>query len=294
MIVYKATNKSNGKIYIGQTIKKLNKRISEHKSDSKRRNDPFPRAIAKHGVNNFSWEVIEVCLSQIDLDTAESKWISYYNSQNRNIGYNVASGGNPGKDIGRKNLSQLWKTDEFRKKMKDATRAGSRKLTDQDIGIIKKAYELYGSMKCIAEVFGVFYTTIEPIVYGKRWTDILPISECDWPENIKPEIERVIELNAERRKKTDKKTGELKRALTVEQIAFIKFMKNKGVNMKVLAEYFHVSYSLVNKIGYGGKFPDIVGENLFPELVEILIDKNQERISLNKMKSRNQLRVNRK
>jgi len=56
-IIYKITNKINGKFYIGKTVSSLEKRISSHKKD--RRNiTPLTRAIDKYGWENFDVEVL--------------------------------------------------------------------------------------------------------------------------------------------------------------------------------------------------------------------------------------------
>ena len=54
MVIYKFENKINGKVYIGQTIQKLSKRISSHKYPSGNKNLPIDAAIKKYGIENFS------------------------------------------------------------------------------------------------------------------------------------------------------------------------------------------------------------------------------------------------
>ena len=63
MIVYKATNKINNKVYIGITTKTLEHRKSIHKKDSKTKNTYFYKAIRKHGFDYIKWEVIDTALS---------------------------------------------------------------------------------------------------------------------------------------------------------------------------------------------------------------------------------------
>ena len=56
--IYKATNKVNGKVYIGKTSAKLSVRKRQHTSDTYSKNSKtvFHSAIRKHGINNFEWE----------------------------------------------------------------------------------------------------------------------------------------------------------------------------------------------------------------------------------------------
>ena len=61
MIVYKATNKINGKIYVGRTIHKLDQRIKEHKLASKNGKSYFYNAIKKYNISNFSWSILSIC-----------------------------------------------------------------------------------------------------------------------------------------------------------------------------------------------------------------------------------------
>ena len=95
MNVYKITNKINNKIYIGQTIQRVNKRFSAHIRNSKKPkpNMLIARAIKRYGEKNFFIEEIEKCNSIKQLNEREIYWIKKLNSKNRKIGYNLTDGG---------------------------------------------------------------------------------------------------------------------------------------------------------------------------------------------------------
>lgn len=81
MIIYKATNKINGKVYIGQTEKDLEWRKNKHKQDSKRIDTYFYRAINKYGWDNFEWEVIDnTAQNRKELNELEKYYIAQYQS----------------------------------------------------------------------------------------------------------------------------------------------------------------------------------------------------------------------
>jgi GIY-YIG catalytic domain. len=87
-IVYKITNKQNNKIYIGKT--------KENNDDYFGSGLLIKRAIKKYGIENFTKEIIEICLNEEQLNEREMFWINEFNSTNKNIGYNITSGGNGG------------------------------------------------------------------------------------------------------------------------------------------------------------------------------------------------------
>lgn len=91
MIIYKATNKINNKSYIGQTIKSLRSRKSQHLADSIRKNYNFHKAIQKYGIDSFSWEILCECDSKEEMDEMEFHYIIQYDTY-RN-GYNCTFGG---------------------------------------------------------------------------------------------------------------------------------------------------------------------------------------------------------
>lgn len=95
--IYCFTNKINGKKYIGQSINIENRRLS-HINDSKNSNCPnynnkFYRAIRKHGIDNFEFEIIDSNdkYSRKELNILEQYYIEYYDSFNN--GYNSTKGG---------------------------------------------------------------------------------------------------------------------------------------------------------------------------------------------------------
>src|ERR1035437_5610059 len=92
MLIYKITNKINGKTYIGQTIRDFNERISEHKRCDKNGCPMLYKAIRKYGYENFKFEIICRASSLEELDRREEFCIRIFNTLVPN-GYNLTSGG---------------------------------------------------------------------------------------------------------------------------------------------------------------------------------------------------------
>lgn len=94
-IIYKHTNKINGKIYIGQTCQKLNDRWQEGKGYSNCR--LFGNAVRKYGWNGFTHEILEDNIqTQEEANKKESYYIGKFNSYVRvkgSHGYNLTPGG---------------------------------------------------------------------------------------------------------------------------------------------------------------------------------------------------------
>lgn len=91
--IYIHINKINNKVYIGQTCQEPEKRWGTQGSNYKR-NPYFWSAIQKYGWENFEHNILERNLSLEEANEREQYWIKYYNSTNRNKGYNSQSGGN--------------------------------------------------------------------------------------------------------------------------------------------------------------------------------------------------------
>lgn len=122
MYIYKTVCKSNNKIYIGKCIRSIN--ASKRYIGS---GVLLKAAIYKYGIENFEKHIIEECNSIEQLNLKEKYWITYFNSTNKDIGYNIAVGGNggdtisnhPKKDLIAKNYSKwnsLYWTKEARNK----------------------------------------------------------------------------------------------------------------------------------------------------------------------------------
>lgn len=86
--IYKITNTINQKSYIGQTIKTLEKRFSQHQHNYDK---PYfsqvvlYKAFKKYGIENFTFEEVEE-VPDNQLDEKEKYWIKFYDSYNN--GYN--------------------------------------------------------------------------------------------------------------------------------------------------------------------------------------------------------------
>ena len=112
--IYKITNLINNKVYIGQTRATIQKRYKAHIStafneNSKDYNNYLYRAIRKYGKENFIVNEIEGIDNSL-LNDREMYWIDYYDSTNRDIGYNLTLGGGGHKNpkIDDELINKLW------------------------------------------------------------------------------------------------------------------------------------------------------------------------------------------
>lgn len=129
--IYVITNLINSKIYVGQSVNPI-QRFYNHIHDS-RANSLIYNAIKKYGKENFSFEIILCCFDIETIDKLEQTYISLYNSNNRNFGYNIESGGSLTKN----------KTIETRQKI-SAAKKGVKRTPEQ---IIKMSQYLTGIPK---------------------------------------------------------------------------------------------------------------------------------------------------
>jgi group I intron endonuclease len=113
MVIYKITNKINGKVYVGQTIGSIYSRFKSHTYKSSKCTKLY-NSIKKYGKENFKIEIIEKCNSMKELNKREEYWISKLNTIED--GYNLQSGGNnriPCKET-REKLSKIGKVAQNR------------------------------------------------------------------------------------------------------------------------------------------------------------------------------------
>lgn len=91
MIIYKATNKINGKAYIGKTTRTLEIRKKQHIIEAKNCKFHFHKAIHKWGESSFDWEVLFTAQDQKELNEKEIFFIKQYDTYKN--GYNQTKGG---------------------------------------------------------------------------------------------------------------------------------------------------------------------------------------------------------
>lgn len=96
MHIYKITNTTNGKIYIGQTVQKNPKlRWYSHLADARRGKKSYLLdSIRKYGESSFVWEIIDTACSVEELNIKEQCWVDYYKKQGITVYNNRQAGGN--------------------------------------------------------------------------------------------------------------------------------------------------------------------------------------------------------
>ncbi len=216
--IYKITNIINNKVYIGQS-KNILFRWQKH------RTIPFNpnhidydkllyRAIRKYGLNNFEFEVIEEC-SIGELDQKEIYWIKYYDSCNRNKGYN--------------NTLKCIKISHC-------------KLNEEYVNqIIDLLHDSCMSLKEIAQLYNISENTVRSINKGKSWIDenrVYPIRNKQTIDNQNCNI-----INRMPKKRYN--IPEIKELISV--------FNNYNYNKEKVAEKYKVSGALIRKwcLNYG-------------------------------------------
>lgn len=107
--IYLATNKINGKVYVGKTKYTIAIRWSQHKCEAKRLipNVYFIRALYKYGPENFEVIELEECNNDL-LNERERYYITLYNSNNKEKGYNSTYGGDGANKYIADDIYKLW------------------------------------------------------------------------------------------------------------------------------------------------------------------------------------------
>lgn len=146
--IYKLTNTRNQKSYIGQSIH-IECRWKEHKERAfcvthHQYNIPLYRAIRKHGLDSFTFEILETC-STSELNSREQYWIALLKSNNPEYGYNLTAGGDT------------------------ATHCTLTQNNVQEIKQLLKASTM--TQQQIANQFGITQRTVSYINSGEIWTD---------------------------------------------------------------------------------------------------------------------------
>lgn len=196
MIIYKMTNKVNGKVYIGQTTRELDERTKEHI----RHNEIIvDKAIQKYGIENFTVEQIDLAENIDELNQKEMYWIEHYDCITPK-GYNQCYGGNNTcgyhhKEESKQKMSikksqnyigegnpfyNKTHSEESRKKMSEA-RKGLKHLTEEQIKRLRESHhtvkvinvdtgEVFDSIKDAGLKYNIEPTHITRVCKGKRKT----------------------------------------------------------------------------------------------------------------------------
>lgn len=117
MVIYVFKNKVNGKMYVGQTQRTFAVRTKQHLSRS---DTYFDKALAKYGLGNFSYEIIDRGNTLEELNEKERYWITECDCLWPK-GYNLTVGGG--------GVNGYKHTDEQKRKMSDMKKG---KMTGKD------------------------------------------------------------------------------------------------------------------------------------------------------------------
>lgn len=183
--IYCIRSLSQNKRYIGQSIY-IKKRLSDHKNNLSKgthANVYLQRHFNKYGMDDLSFEILEFC-ETAKLDIQERYWINYYDSMNRNKGFNLESGGNLGKEFSLERRESLKGEGNpmYGKKLspeaieliRNRNRASSDKLTVSDVENIKRQLLFLEKQYMLAKEYNVTLSTINKIAKCKNWEWVLP------------------------------------------------------------------------------------------------------------------------
>ncbi|MBA9027593.1 helix-turn-helix domain-containing protein [Peribacillus huizhouensis] len=241
MIIYKATNTVNRKVYIGLTIRTLQTRKKRHLLDARSGSEfIFHRAIRRYGEESFKWKVIDKADTLDELNEKEMYWINHYDSYNN--GYNMTFGGSA-LMLGRSHTEEARKkiaeagigrlvTEETRRKIREANQgenSSSSKLTASQVLEIHELLKEGLFCSQIAETFGISPIAVYEIGTGRKWKYL-------FEENF---IEARIQQREERGKQIKNLLAEGK------------------LKQKEIAEIFNVGITTVSAISRGRNFSHI-------------------------------------
>lgn len=130
MVVYRITNKVNGKVYIGKTVQLATRRWRQHVSDVKRYTFPIHNAIRKHGEDAFTVETIYCAKTSNELNKMETLFIILHQSHISENGYNMTLGGDGGEVPNAATRAKMSSSRKGKKSSPEANAKRSARMVD--------------------------------------------------------------------------------------------------------------------------------------------------------------------
>ena len=179
-LIYKITNMTNNKMYIGQTSKTINERFTAHiKCANRNVNRYLYDSMNHYGIEKFNIELIEEVQTKNDADDREKYWINRLTTMTPN-GYNMTIGGGGGNTVAsysdeertalyaKQAESRKWYShnEETRKKISES-KIGKELSTEHKNQISETLKKKYKTGEIVA--------VLPPCRYGSdhhEWTDI--------------------------------------------------------------------------------------------------------------------------
>lgn len=158
--IYKITDRTNNKVYIGQTKRDIYKRFAEHiyrALNSQRKNDRVLAiyiAIVNHKPENFYVELLEeIEGTPKQIDEREIYWIKQYDATNPDKGYNLDKGGHVISEACRKAAEKhLFKAgSKLEGKMLETAKANGMKVAKKVLQFDKRTATLIAEYPSIME-----------------------------------------------------------------------------------------------------------------------------------------------
>lgn len=188
MIIYKVTNKTTGKMYIGQTTQSLPERWWQHcnRCPSQTHRSYIYNAIQQYGENDFIVEEIDTAESLEELNIKEQTYIKVFKTLAPN-GYNLQPGGK-GKQCHedtKAKISQTLKGRPFKNRYTGGNKAPRTKAQKEhlsrlnkgkpNIALYKKVLcvetgTIYESVNACAAAFGINRVTISKLIKSGKPT----------------------------------------------------------------------------------------------------------------------------
>lgn len=236
--IYIITNKTTGKQYIGQS-NQVEKRLREHQLRAFRGNEeknkewdkPLYRAIRKHGVDDFLYEILEECSEDV-LAEREAYYINLL--QTNVVGYNITSGY------------------EYPNYGMAGEQHPNSKLTEQDVKDIREAYAKHEYWSSVYERYSarIGHSGFKKIWNGATWKNVS--MEVYTPEN--KAIHRFMGNSNPGEKVYQAK-------LTDNQVREIRLKRKEGLDMRtVYEEYKHsgITYRSFQNVWHGCNWKHII------------------------------------
>ena len=175
--IYKATNKINGKSYIGQTSQ-FRQRVWQHMRCYEKEDCLFHRALKEFGKDNFEWEVLATCNTREESLRLERHYIEVFDTYHN--GYNENRGGVGGHNA--RAVVCLTLDGEFVKRYESSTDTIKDGFHDSDVLLCCKQIHKY-QCKGFVFMFEDEYLKNGARKYVKPEYNTTPIIQCDMQGN---------------------------------------------------------------------------------------------------------------